>query len=198
MTTLALEKLYTDVVAIFTARIGTANWPGEALEQPFGWRKPTDRSANFRIVWRPGDDEANDDVGELLGPRSSAQTAITRPIAMLGELVTVYIEAYDASAPSDELVQWRAARGRFNNWWAAVYEAAHGNVSVLAARWLHPTNVSAVGATIRVLLQVLSPVDAVPKTAAPPDMTALETGRVASTDDVPVVTVTKNADPEET
>jgi hypothetical protein len=148
VSTLALEKLYDDVVAGFTAAFS----PNPAPPQPFGWRAPAQRSgAPVRVCWVPGDDESGD-LGEVGPARFPGRNA--RPLATLRELFTVYVEAQDASQPENERKQYHSAREFFDLWWAFVYRAAPGNVAIQSAKYITTQKERRFGCTIRVLCTV--------------------------------------------
>ena len=122
---LALEKLYTDVVATLAIR-------DPEIDVPFGWKEPTKQSGEKkRIVWVPGDDTGR--LGDLLPVQQTGR--VPRPLGTLGELFTVYIVGYDSTAPNDELAQYKAARLLYDRWFSAVYESSHGRFSLRSQRW---------------------------------------------------------------
>lgn len=124
---LALPKLFTDVSALVTATT-----PGVVCA--FGWREPYKHVAGAsaaRLVFVPGD--ANGSLGEDLPARNIGRNP--RPIATLGELFHVFVTAYDASAPENELAQYKAARILFDEWRRAMHVAAHGTFEIQSARW---------------------------------------------------------------
>jgi len=136
--TLALEHLYTEVVARFTAE-------GTTAVQTFGWREPAHQLlAPQRIVWVPGNPSGS--VGAIKGARFPGQNP--RPLHTLDELFHVLVSAQDATQPEDELAQYRAARFLFDDWLRAVYLAAHGVVRVEALNWVLDKNERRHGATI--------------------------------------------------
>lgn len=101
--TLALEKLYLDIVARFTTE-------APSVEILFGWREPakqlnqgTGRANRVCIV--PGIDGK---AGSYDGAKRPGRNP--RPLATFNESATVYVWAYDASGPNDELKQWKACR----------------------------------------------------------------------------------------
>lgn len=147
-TILALEKLHTDVVARFDAE---ASPPGSAPAQPFGWREPGRRTGGRRIVWVPGNDQSGD-AGELAAPKYPGRNP--RPLATLGELFTVYLEAQDSTAAEDEKKQYAAARLLFDAWWRAVYLAGHGTVALEALTWVKDKTERRFGAALRALCRV--------------------------------------------
>jgi hypothetical protein len=126
--TLALEQLYDDVVARFAAEFA------EPPAQSFGWREPAKRVKAPRISWVPGDD-ASGDIGALGPARSPGRDP--RPLATVRELATVYLEAFDATAPENELAQYRSARLLYDAWFRAVYLAARGTFEIRSHRWVN-------------------------------------------------------------
>lgn len=146
--TLALDHLYDAVTARFTAEFASPPL------QVFGWREPAKRAGAMpRIVWVPGDDESGD-LGTWLPARNPGRNP--RPLATIGELVTVYFEAVDLTAPEDERAQYRAARLLYDAWLRAVYLAAHGTFVVVAHRWEKERSTRRYGATIRAVLSIQS------------------------------------------
>lgn len=164
---LALTSLYDGVVS----RMEAAGYTGE---QPFGWREPAKRLAGRRIVWVPGDD---DDVGEIGAPKKPGRLP-ARPLWTLSELCTVYVEAFDESAPEDERAQYQAVRELLDAWLRAVYLEAHGTVSVADLRWVNDKNVRRAGAAIRAVLSV----EAMVPDTADTTVTAASTTTASSTD----------------
>lgn len=175
--TLALDHLYDAVVARFIADAGAATPPTTAPTQPFGWRAPAQRPETLpRICWVPGDDQSGE-LGELGAARQPGRNP--RPLATLGELVTVYVEAVDTTDPENERAQYRAARHLFDAWWRAVYLAARGTVRVRSTRWQqHDRAVRRYGATIRVLLELQAMVADAPYAEAPVDTDATVTSHL--------------------
>ncbi|HSN30625.1 MAG TPA: hypothetical protein VLT45_30270, partial [Kofleriaceae bacterium] len=67
----------------------------------FGWRETAKKiTAAPRIVWIPGDDKSGS-IGEF-GAGKYPGTQPARPLGQINELVTVYVEGFDASSPEDE------------------------------------------------------------------------------------------------
>jgi hypothetical protein len=170
---LALPRLYDAVVARFAADAAALEQDPPAVPpaQPFGWRAPAQQPRGARIVWVPGDDSSGD-LGEL-GPAKQPGRDPARPLATLGELFTVYLEAHDGSAPENERAQYQATRELFDAWWRAVYLAAHGTVTVEDARWMTARKERRFGATLRVLASVEAMVPDAPYAYAPLDTRAV-------------------------
>lgn len=148
--------------------------PNPVSDQAFGWSEPSHRAGGLRIVWVPGDDEANGNLGELAPARNSTEDEELRSLATLRELVTVYLEARDATDPS-ELAQYTAGRLLYDAFLRAVHVHGYGTYEVISQRWDRPTLVSASGATIRVLLAIEAKVPDAPATFAPATAHANET-----------------------
>lgn len=150
--TLALEKLYNDVVALWAAE---AVLPAVPVLNLFGWRTPADKlntgtPAGTRICWVPGDPSGA--LGEL-GP--AAQPGRNpRSLATLGELFTCLISASDQTAPESELAQYKAARFLFDAWWRAVHKSMPGRVRLVALAWVIDAKERRFGATIRAVCAV--------------------------------------------
>lgn len=179
--TLALEKLYDDVVARFVADAAEEDPPGTPPAQAFGWRSPAHRAGTMpRIVWVPGDD-ASGDLGAFLPARNPGRNP--RPLQTLGELVTVYIEAVDLTDPENERAQYRAARLLFDAWLRAVYLAARGTYAIRSQRWLDDRATRRYGATIRVVLVLEAMVPDHAYETAPVDVSADVTTHLDPNDD---------------
>lgn len=166
----ALEHLYDSVVARFAAEAAASVPPTTPPNQVFGWREPPKKTASAsRIVWVPGDDSSGD-AGTIGAPRQVNRNP--RPLATLHELVTVYIEASDLSAPENEARQWKVVRELYDAWLRAVHLAARGSYEIRSQRWVIDKNVRRHGAALRVLLAVEAMVPDAPYTAAPPPLSA--------------------------
>jgi hypothetical protein len=186
--TLALEKLYNDVVAQFVADAAAETPAGTPPHQSFGWREPAKRGdattqapqMRRRIAWVPGDD-ASGDLGASAPARNPGRNP--RPLATLAELVTVYIEAADLTAAENELAQYRAARFLYDAWLRAVYIAARGTFQIRSQRWVDDRATRRFGATIRVVLALEAMVPDAPLETAPVDTDALVTTHLEPNDD---------------
>lgn len=143
---LALELLYENVLARFAAELEVG---ATAIEQPFGWRSPARRTGAQRIVWVPGDDG---DVGAVTGAIKPGRNP--RPLWTIGELCTVYVEAYDRASAENDLAQYRATRLLLDQFLRAVHHAAPGRVDVGRARWVDDKNERRAGAAIRLVIEV--------------------------------------------
>lgn len=153
--------------------------------QAFGWREPSNRSASFRVVWVPGDDRSAS-LGTLVSPRQVSGNP--KRLYTLEERATVYIEARDATAPTNDQAQYVAARELFDQWVRAVYKYRPNVV-----RFGEPTYVgigggrnplaavSQAGATIRVPIEIDASI-----TDAPSALASTKTAAVVATtvDDV--------------
>jgi len=159
--TLALEKLFNDVVARFADE-------GTEVPNVFGWREPAHRGGQQnRIVWVPGDPSGA--AGALTAAKNPGRNP--RPIANLAELFTVYVEGRDSSAPEDELAQYKTARLLFDAWWRAVYlkpldGEARQLVVVKSAAWMVDRATRRHGATLRVVCSVDAMIPDLPYTVA--------------------------------
>jgi hypothetical protein len=142
--TLALEKLFFDVVTRFAA---------ESTEVPniFGWREPTHRGGQQnRICWVPGDPSGA--AGEVGGARQPGRNP--RSIGTLMELFTVYVEGRDATSPENEMAQYKAARLIFDAWFRAAYLSMRDLLVVKSASWMVDRTTRRHGATLRVVCTV--------------------------------------------
>lgn len=149
--TLALSKLVADVEAYFDAAAATTVFA-------FGWREPTKQTnqgpgrAN-RILFVPGDDSGEDaDMGKDAPARNPGRNP--RPIGTLVESFTVYVWAYDGTAPENELKQYEAARFLYDAWRAAMYHAARGTFTIEKQAWRTKSKERRLGAEIRALCTV--------------------------------------------
>lgn len=98
----------------------------------FGRKAPPRQHAlEARIVYVPGDDSAS--VGELGAAKYPGNNP--RSIATLNEAFRVYLDARDASAPTDDRTQWKAARLLFDAWYRTVFLVAEGTIQVRAVKW---------------------------------------------------------------
>lgn len=166
-TVLALPLLYEAVVQRFADEAAAEVPPATPIAQPFGWREPTKRAGERRIVWVPG---ADGDVGEVGPARNPGRNP--RPLATLDELFTVWIEGFDSSEPENELKQYTAARLLFDDWLRAVHHAAHGTYEIHSVRWVDDKNLRRHGATIRVVASVEAMVPDSESETAPVDTDA--------------------------
>lgn len=123
--TLALEKLYADVVAQFAA-------DGTTADQPFGWRPDVQQVIAPRITWQPGD--ASGSLGKMAPPRNPGRNP--RPLGTLLELFTCVISAQDPTDPEDELKQYKLTRLLYDAWYRAVYLNAYGTFSIERSDWV--------------------------------------------------------------
>ena len=143
----------------------------------FGWRAPDLQGVAPRIMWVPGDDGSGA-IGQFgAGKYPGRQPA--RPLGQIGELVTVYVQGLDASAPEDERKQYEAARALLDAFYRAVYLAAHGTFEIVSAGWVISKKVRRHGATIRVLLSVEAMIPDAPYTVAPVNVNASVTSAIS-------------------
>jgi hypothetical protein len=163
--TLALTHVFDEVVARFAAEAAAQIPPVVPVPQVFGWREPAQRSGlSHRIVWVPGDD-SNGDVGAILPARQPNRDP--RPLATLGELVTVYIEAQETLAPENEREQYIAARELFDQWHWHLYHVARGVSTIQSIQWVVDKLTRRAGATLRVLVTIEAVLPDAPATTAP-------------------------------
>lgn len=142
-----LAHLYDRVVARMTAESVT-------VPQAFGWNAASEQlRSTARIVWTPGD--ASGGLGAIVAPRTTGE--LQRQLATLEELGTVEITAWDVAAQTDELAQYTAALTLFEQWFRAVWTVAHGTFRVISASWTGGPRVRRMGATIRVVVAVQTP-----------------------------------------
>jgi hypothetical protein len=124
--TLALEKLYDDVVARFTAE-------GTAADFGFGWREPAKNVVHAaRIAWVPGNRAG---VAGKLGPaRNPGRNP--RPLATLHEYFHIVISATEIATHEDERSQYRAVRLLRDAVHRAMYLAARGTFAIESEDWI--------------------------------------------------------------
>lgn len=137
----------------------------------FGWRVVAERSSAFRLVFEPGDDGQ---LGDMLGVWNAGGNP--RSLADLGELFTVHVEARDATAPTNERLQYVAARRLFDALWRALYLSAGTMVSLVGAKWVGVGGTlgaqSQAGATIRAVFSLRVPIPDAPLAIAPANASA--------------------------
>ncbi len=154
--TLALENLVDRIQARFTA-------DGTTAAIAFGWKEPAKQvnqgpgRAN-RIVFVPGD--PNGAIGEV-GP-AKYPGRNPRPLGTLGELVTVYVWAYDATAPTNERSQYGAARRLFDAWYRAAYIAMRGHFRLVSTKWVTGKTERPFGAEIEAVIAIESEIPDTP------------------------------------
>jgi hypothetical protein len=137
----------------------------------FGWREADKQFSEQRvIVFVPGDTSGG--IGQILPPKFPGGNP--RNLATVDELVTIYLDARDATEPENERKQYAAARLLFDDFYRAVYLKAHGRFALRRVTWLTDKKVRRLGATIEVLMTIEGTV---------PDVAS---GEVGPTTDVPV------------
>lgn len=148
-TTLALEKLFDDVVARFAAEgpFVTGDTP---VPQLFGWRYVAQHHVGPRIVWVPGSPYAV--IGRYGAPRNPGGDP--RSLGTLPEQFHVVISSNDDDAPEDERANYHVVRLLHDYWFRAVYLAAHGTVSFELSEWLDDKLERRFGAALRVIASV--------------------------------------------
>lgn len=159
--TLALTKLYDDVVARFAA-------DGTAVPNKFGWRSPAHGQAEApgnRIVWYPGDPRGQ--LGKLGSARNPG--ANPRSLGTLGELFTVEISGCDPTGLADEKKQYVATRLLLDAWLRAVYLAAKGTYEVLSSDWVIEKKEARFGACVRLVCSIQAKVPDLEHVVAPVD-----------------------------
>jgi hypothetical protein len=149
--TLALEKLYDDVVARWAAEVAVGGTPVPNL---FGWREPHRKETRGnRVIWVPGGEDG--ELGELEPPKQPGRNP--RSLGTLGELFYVDILAADSATDANaenERKQYRAVRLLFDAWWRAVYLAATVRVTIVSSRYLTDHNQRRYGAGIRAVCSI--------------------------------------------
>lgn len=163
--TLALEKLFDDVAARFTAE-------STAITQSFGWRERGKQMVQpAHIDWIPGDDLSGD-FGAMQGPVFPGRNP--RPLWAPRELFTCYIQGCDLAAGKrhDERAQWKATRLVFDAWARAIYLAAHGTIEIENTRYIISKKEARFGVTMRVVGAILNMTPDTEQATAPTDTKA--------------------------
>ena len=160
--TLALEKLYTDVVALFAA-------DGTSCTHLFGWRAPAQQVIGPRIAWVPGD--ASGAVGQDGPARNPGRNP--RPIGTLHELFQAVVSSSDPSDPENELLQYKATRLLRDAWHRAVYLSAHGTFQIRSEAWVIDKNERRFGTALRIVCEIESMIPDEPLPIAPVDTVAV-------------------------
>lgn len=161
---LALEHIFDTIKARFAVEV-------PACGLFFGWRAATEQISTFpRIVFTPGQEGA---LGEFLPARDPGQNP--RPLATLGELVTVEISAMDEAEPSSEIAQYRVTRFLMDDFFRALYHAARGTFVIVSGRWKHDKKQAGAGACIQLVIAMQAKLpDAVQTTTTTPATAELE------------------------
>lgn len=175
-TTLAVEQLYSRVVARFALDVTPA-------ENVFGWREPEKHVEGNRIAWVPGDPSGK--VGLTAPPRNPGRNP--RPLATLRELFTCVISASDPTDPENELAQYKATRLLRDLWFRAVYLAAHGTFVIRDEAWISVRKERRHGAAIRVVLELEAMVADTVHEVAPVDTSASITVALKTDAEPPIV-----------
>lgn len=161
--TLALEKLYNDVVARFVAE-------GTICDSPFGWRAPAQQQTTLaRIAWVPGNPSGG--AGKDAPARNPGRNP--RSIGTFLELFTVYISASDPTAAENELAQYKATRLLRDAWHRAVYLAAHGTFTIESEDWITGKNERRFGAAMRLVCSIQSMIPDTALQSVPVDTSAV-------------------------
>jgi len=143
----------------------------------FGWQEIDKQGPSPRIVWVPGD-EGSGAIGQF-GAGKYPGRLPARPLGQIGELVTVYVQGFDATQPENERKQYEAARALLDAFYRAVYLAAHGTFEIISAGWVISKKVRRHGATIRVLLNIQALIPDAPYTVAPVTVNASVTSAIS-------------------
>lgn len=145
--TLALEKLFDDVVALWAVESATP------VSNRFGWREVTRRDVRgSRVIWVPGDENGEMGLVEAAVQLRSSAPNTARSVGTLGEMFFVDILASDSTTDANaenERKQYVAARFLFDAWWRAVYKSMPGRVAIVSTKWLTDHEVRRYGAGIR-------------------------------------------------
>lgn len=151
--TLALTKLFDDVVARFAADAAAEVPPGTPVPNVFGWKTPGQRPGlKQRICWVPGDDGEIGEVGAAKQPGRNP-----RSLGTLEELFTVYVESADLSSASNaenERKQYESARNLFDAWYRAAWLAARQTLTIVSLEWVGEDFERQRGRAIRVVATI--------------------------------------------
>lgn len=159
---LAVPRAYDAVVSRFADEETVCDFG-------FGWRENMKQLASSRrIVFQPGD--ASGAVGDVSNARFPGRNP--RPIGTLNELVTVFVEAYDATDAENERKQYQAARELFDAFYRALYLACHGTFEIVSSKWDVSKNVRRRGAMLVVVISLQSMIPDEPLETAPADTVA--------------------------
>lgn len=187
-TVLALPLLFEAVVAGFA--VGD---PGPRAAVTFGWRAPDEYEPGPRVVFVPGDE---DELGDVVAPRI-AGSEVAANVAQLDELFTVYVADVDETNPDNELLQYTKTRLLFDELIAIIYGAAAGTYQIVSNRWHKPKSTRRIGAVLRLVFSIESPVPGVAVTYAPADTRFRTTPILTDTPDTPAPDWVPDPPPEE-
>jgi hypothetical protein len=160
--TLALEQLFTDVVARFAG-------DGTSCANFFGWRAPAQQVVGNRIAWVPGDPAGS--VGQDGPARNPGRNP--RPLGTLRELFHVIISSSDPSAPETELLQYRATRLLRDAWHRAAYLSARGTFQIRSEAWVIDKLERRFGTALLLVCEIESMIPDEPLASAPVDTVAV-------------------------
>lgn len=150
---LALEAFHEDIRAQFALVLPEVDFA-------FGWRaqyRRLDGDCRARVITKPGDQTGN--IGNDNPPRR--QGLNPAHVADLDEKATVYLRAYDATAPENDdwdRYQYRIGRMLFDAWRGAARNAANGTFRLGESKWMIASVESGKGVEISVPLIIQSPI----------------------------------------
>jgi hypothetical protein len=160
--TLALEKLYRDVVELFAGE-------GTQADNLFGWRIPAQQVIGPRIAWVPGDPSGK--AGQAGAARNPGRNP--RPIGTLYEKFHVVISAQDPTDPENELLQYKATRLLRDAWHRAVYLSARGTFALDSEDWDQTAKERRFGTALIIVCTIQSMIPDEPLVAVPVDTGAV-------------------------
>ena len=161
--TLALDYLHTTLADECALRLDPA--PSVV----FGWREAPKQvnqgvlGAN-RVVVSPGDPTGK--MGDFMSAKLPGRAP--RPLATMGELVTLYLWAFDGSDPTDAKAQWAAARRLHDVVFGVLIRTFQGRFKQVSKQWLNVDRERAFGAEIEAVIMV--------EAMIPDDMPVLDDG----------------------
>lgn len=161
----ALTKLFADVKALATAEAFT----GSIVFGDREVRKTTNQGTGRanRVVFAPGDEKGV--AGKYVNPKKPGSKGTTpRHLRDFIAFCRVYCWGFDATAPRDELKQWKAAMAIHE--WAvrAIHLKAFGTYQISAPRWLRdPMDAARLGDELMFMLEIEIPLLDTPYSVAP-------------------------------
>lgn len=155
---LALEYAYEVLTDLFASRDDLTD-----VSIRFGWREPDkkiDGMVKPKVTLVPGDTGGK--VGKVASAKWPGDRQLSyqsRPIGTLHELLTIYCYAVDADNRESEIHQYAAVRNLWDDVYAALWRAFHGQFTVDDMAYTHESNERRFGAEIRTLITIQARLD---------------------------------------